>query len=506
MDLQSSHLRRPEEVRPALSDALPAILMTAIALALLSYPALRMFGQFEINYNEGWNAYHQMRAIGGEALYRFDSPYVFNNYPPLSFYVVGVLGEGFGGPVLAGRMVSIVSVLGVAVLLGLAVRDMGGRAIDGVLAGACWVCFLVVTAHNYIGMNDPQMLGHLLMAAGLAVYVRNPSRPSRLFVALLCFWLALLVKHTLLAIPLAVGIDLLFRSPRLAGRVFAAAAALSVLTALALYGLYGAAFFEQLLAPREFSVVRAAIQTIEFLVRVQVPLVFVAASLTLFHRGRHERLVLVSLGLGLALGVVYSGGAGTSLNVFFDVLIALALGAGLIAARASTLFRHERLGWRRCAMLMLAGFVAFAPALAVPRLVWQSVASIGGQAGERERAFAADIAFARSVEGPTICNSLLVCFTLGRPFLFDPFNSYQAMMLGRVSAEPLLDDLRSGRIALVQIGYGELNDGVTPRLRTQPRLFTLFSEEFLAVLQARYRIAWRGASGAFLVPHNPDPT
>ena len=43
-------------------------------------------------YNEGWNAYHAVAAVTGGVLYPPPETFVFNNYPPLSFYLVGWAG------------------------------------------------------------------------------------------------------------------------------------------------------------------------------------------------------------------------------------------------------------------------------------------------------------------------------------------------------------------------------------------------------------------------------
>ena len=41
-------------------------------------------------HNEGWNAVHTSRAMSGGHLYQYDTAFLVNNYPPLSFYVVGL--------------------------------------------------------------------------------------------------------------------------------------------------------------------------------------------------------------------------------------------------------------------------------------------------------------------------------------------------------------------------------------------------------------------------------
>jgi len=78
------------------SDAL--LLGGALLVALLLLEPLLMIPlHVPLNYNEGWNAYFAARAVGVAAgpLYPADG-LAFNNYPPLSFYAVGALGDATG--------------------------------------------------------------------------------------------------------------------------------------------------------------------------------------------------------------------------------------------------------------------------------------------------------------------------------------------------------------------------------------------------------------------------
>ena len=45
------------------------------------------------NYSEGWHAYRADAALAGGVLYPAPDALTSNNYPPLSFYVVGALGR-----------------------------------------------------------------------------------------------------------------------------------------------------------------------------------------------------------------------------------------------------------------------------------------------------------------------------------------------------------------------------------------------------------------------------
>ena len=81
---------------PTPADRLTAALIWALALLaalFLVWPVWRAFLPLEIWGNEGWNAYHADTAMRGGSLYPPPDGLVANNYPPLSFYIVGALAQ-----------------------------------------------------------------------------------------------------------------------------------------------------------------------------------------------------------------------------------------------------------------------------------------------------------------------------------------------------------------------------------------------------------------------------
>ena len=126
--------------------------------------------------NEGWNAYLARAAVTGAPLY--PQGLMINNYPPLSFYIVGALGTITGDPIVAGRLVSLIS------FLRRGRRHRRHPARDG--RAMCWprcsaACssppaFLI--ASDYVAMDDPQLLGHALQLAGLSLLLQRGATCS----------------------------------------------------------------------------------------------------------------------------------------------------------------------------------------------------------------------------------------------------------------------------------------------------------------------------------------
>ncbi len=59
------------------------------ALVTFIAPLSMLFRTIPRNYNEGWNAFWAQATTHGQALYASAESLVSNNYPPLSFFIVG---------------------------------------------------------------------------------------------------------------------------------------------------------------------------------------------------------------------------------------------------------------------------------------------------------------------------------------------------------------------------------------------------------------------------------
>src|SRR5262249_41883359 len=90
-----------------------------------AWPVYRVFLNIEIENNEGWNAYFAGAAMGKMPLYPSAAQLITNNYPPLSFYSVGLSGRVISDPVLAGRLLSLVASGAAAAAIALSVRLSG---------------------------------------------------------------------------------------------------------------------------------------------------------------------------------------------------------------------------------------------------------------------------------------------------------------------------------------------------------------------------------------------
>ncbi|MBW8852759.1 MAG: hypothetical protein JF604_00140, partial [Bradyrhizobium sp.] len=183
-------------MNPRLFDTMLWSVLAATGLAvlwLLTRDILAIPAHVPLDPNEGWNAAHAFAA----ALYPPPQRLMVNNYPPLSFYLIRALVRHGGDPLIAGRWVSLAAFLGLCAGIGVVLRDMD-CGIRGIACAILFFAALLLLASDYVGMDDPQLLGHALQIAALILLLRE--RPIS---AALLFAASLFVKHNLLALPLA---------------------------------------------------------------------------------------------------------------------------------------------------------------------------------------------------------------------------------------------------------------------------------------------------------------
>lgn len=369
--------------------------------------------------NEGWNAYLSAAAMAGGPLYPDPRSFLFDNYPPLSFYIVGALGALVGDNIVAGRMVSLLATLGAAAGIFTTLRRMQAGLAEASFAALLFVGGLLVFT-DYVGMDDPQLLAHALALAGLAILVKRPHAPRSLAGAALLMTLAGFVKHNLIALPIAAAAWLAIQDRRDAAR-FAGLGIAFALTGLVLFRLtYGTGLLAMLNSPRLYSLRDAAGGVANWLPWGGIPALGLGALCVL--RGRDKYVVLCAIYalVAIAAGAVFSGGAGVDMNVWFDAAIALAMGAGLMLDRLA-------------GKTWLTAATAFV--LVLPLGVGLGIAADGDwltsgfwlhPQAEEEAMAGADISFLKSHDGPALCEMLSLCYWAGKRAQVDTFNLGQA--------------------------------------------------------------------------------
>jgi hypothetical protein len=471
--------------------------LAVLALSLFAYPVLRVGTALEIDYNEGWNAYQQMRAMAGLSLYSADTPLFVNNYPPLSFYLVGLLGTLTGDMVLAGRLFSLLAVAVIALSAGMVARAAGARKIDAILSSSAALGMLSGFAADYVGTNDPQLLAQGFLCAGFALYVNRWGGSARLPLVALLFATGLLCKHNVLALPLVTTIHLLWRGSNQDRALYLGTGlGLAALALAVIESKFGAGFFRNLLASRQYDPARGVILSTEMLDVLQAPLAVIGLYYVLGRDGRIATKTGAYLALSLLLAMGFSGGAGVDTNIFFDPMIACAMGAGPAVA---WLRARPGSGPWACAALALtihAGLIFHMP-IALGRFA----VDMAGDLNERERLFLEDVAWLKTVPGPAICESMLLCLRAGKPMWIDPYAATQAITNGRLPPDTLTGMLARREVAVVQIVSRRAHHADEPvGAQSMPPRFINFADDVFDELDRSYAVRHVGITGRFYLP------
>jgi hypothetical protein len=451
-----------------LSDLLLKMVLMAGAFAsatLLLRDGMALGLRVPLDPNEGWNAYHTLAAMTGGALYPHG--FMVNNYPPLSFYIVGLLGKSLGDFIIAGRLVALVAFLAVAMGLMALLRQLGGEVLHGIFAGLLFAAGLLI-ASDYVAMDDPQLLGHALQIEALLLLLRQ--KPA-VFPAALLLAAGLFVKQNLIALPLAALIWLCWENWRQAlflalyGLGFCAAGLAAIHIGL------GVNLFAELAAPRIWSMANATAALTHYLSWAGLPLLLTALLGWYGRRDAWMRFAAMYAAIALALGAGFSAGDGVDANIFFDLDIAMALTAGLAFSRVP-----QR--WH--------GLLALA--YAAPLALFLAENFHDGNFGYTEgfqRQAPADISLVAIARGPALCEQLSLCYWAAKPAAVDVFNMSEQFQTGARRPEGLAQLIKSRQFGVIQV------DSLNP--------FSL-GPKVRQALEAAYRVHHIDDNGVFLVP------
>jgi hypothetical protein len=412
-------------------------LLTLIAIFAAFWPFYRAFFHFEIDINEGWNAYFDDAAMGAMPLYPARDKLITNNYPPLSFYITGALGWLIHDTVLAGRLLSLAAVVVIALGIAKSIKLLGGDGTAAWIGGMFYSATVCVFFTNYVGMNDPHLLGQAFMVTGFMGFLRAVRRGNGFAWPILTMVCAGFIKHNQIVLPITAFIWLGAHRPRQCVKCgILAVVAVAVGFALC-FAAFGGDFFANLLAPRAW-VWRHAYGAIGHLQYVSVGLL---CSLYVGFVRRDDptmKLFTFLILFSLANFFLQKVGDGVGENAQFDLLVAVSIGVGLAFALAPTLPLARRIAPAQLQTLFLFALCCRLLALTTldPVRVWTDP-DFHVELVEREQVMAQTVTVIRATNN-VVFASPLACYWAGKPFLVDPFNVNQRILAGQLPADALI--------------------------------------------------------------------
>ncbi|MFQ5416655.1 MAG: ArnT family glycosyltransferase [Myxococcota bacterium] len=467
--------------------------LAAIAAFFLIEPIFKACLPIYLSYNEGWNASHALRAMNGQNLYDIPNLLAVNNYPPLSFFIVGALGSLLGDNIFAGRMIALLAFFVTAANVSFIVFRICDGAPAAIFSGVFFVAIMAGIYDVYIGINDPQMLGHALMTAGLAVLIGRETRTRNLVLSALFICAGGFVKHNLVSLPIAVAAYLAVwhrRSFRVWIGCMAGFIALGLATTLAAFGLD---FIESLNNPRRFTLFRLGRKMLHEPTKLQVPIAaWLIYSISTFFE-KYTLLIGIYVVVAAGTAVVFSGGDGVAINVFFDLVIGLSIAIGLTLHRANeTLVDRVSRMARLRVMSIVSLALCFGIVIQVPAKAYR-MATILPQLYSIRMETAADIEYLEGRDGPVFCESLSLCYWAEKDLEVDAFHARQSFLTGVLDEDVLLDKVRSGYFDAIQLGLWDSS-------RDDERI----SSALVTTVKRCYEISRISANGAFFTPASHD--
>jgi len=303
-----------------------------------------------------------------------------------------------------------------------------------------------------------------------------------------------MVKQALVAVPLAILTDLTRRDRRRGIQLVGAGIFFGAAAMIVLYLIFGQISLAQIFAPRQYSIHKAATNTLIYLSESAVTLPVMVLFLLIFMRSQANQFALIYLLTALFVGILLIGGAGTASNIFIDVALASSIAAPVIMRSMREDLRVDR--------SIITCFIVvsiYGPMLRVPYAVEQLRDALSGSLRAEAQTFQEDLTFMANYQGEAFCHSPMLCFRAQRSFFLDPFNAGQAIKLRRVDPSPLLSKIAQREFAIVQLAAIELST-----LDGGYSFGDGLELEFRCLLETRYVKVRNSGSRVFYVPRQSN--
>ena len=491
-----------------------ALLSRAVAFLARSWGALHY--PFELDYGEGVLLWQARQITDLKLAFRSitEFPHMVFHYPPL-YHVASRLFEPATGDLLvAGRLVSVLSTLGIGVLSGLIVWYVLPRRMPlsvratGAIAGAA-LCFSVDSLGWAVYMRV-DIFAVFLEFAGIYLYLQGSRRPLLEYAAFFCFFLALYTKQTMIAGPLACGIVAFLIAPGRAVKQVGLLIACAGVTLAALEVLTHGFFVQHLFLYNRNPMSLAALVSIlrpnvlamgsMTAAAVAMPLAFLNVVLTrpggrlarfraaMIHSPSHRLTAVGGLFLVFAMAVSLTAAkTGSSQNYMLEWnLAACPLAALLFADVLYWWHRQRRLPPAFVAILLSPVLYVHAfGGLHMDSLLYEDPDGVRAQnaAGVLDRI--------RRVEGPVYSTDMVLLYRAGKPLAAEPAIISVLAENGQWDDTPFVHRIESGYFALI----------VTSRFPLSERL--MFSRGVSAAIERAYEPSEKIGSYTLYRPRIP---
>jgi 4-amino-4-deoxy-L-arabinose transferase-like glycosyltransferase len=409
---------------------------------------------FDVDQGEGYDAWSGWLINLGQLPYTTNGsfPYYSSNYPPLWSYLVSIPMAWFGPGLAGARIVSSLSALAVAVLLGLAAYRMTRRPVAGVLAGGFFL------ASPYVFHTTPlARVNSLALLAAVVALTLLDGKLSRWRVGLasLALAAALFTKPTAVDAVIAAIVSVFLRQPRSSLLLVGLLGGLAALAFTALMTLSGGAFWLNVVAgnanPFDLHQLGDYLSNFSVLHCVLLALaIFQCASLLLRRQWSPWALYAIAAGIS-ALGVA-KWGAGES--YFLGAIAAMCVLAAAWVGRFLDSAPSARLRWALGAALCIQALLLSHAALSTLLPFLPDRGPQGAFLGraptiEDQQAGQLIASEIRGLRGPALSEDPSFAVVAGKPLVGNATHLRNLYQSGLWDPTPMVNDLRNHRYSIV---------------------------------------------------------
>jgi hypothetical protein len=428
--------------------------LVAAAIFLYHQPLLRIGARVPINYNEGWNAFHANHVSNGSPLYPGEDSLTTNNYTPLSYFIIACLSNIVGDHIIAGRIISAISLGIVSCMIALSVKQKG-EWIAGVIASLFFINTVAIFFPEYICMADPQWLCHAVQLIGLNLIIKwnnNNDKNLVLYLAIFIFAISGFIKQSLIVLPVAIYIYLLLRSRGVFFRCLILGISVVGLMVIVFSSIYGISFIRDVfLDYRSWKLSLAAYNAERWLGKIEIPFALAIFASVITEKSNMKILLFLYFYVSCSWGLYLLGIEGVSGNALFDVIISASLIIGTIISNPKTipLYNNPMIF---CSKIIVLSLIVVSIAIAMP----SRIGKIRDSAIDFDRQIeevAYDIAYLSEHSGPAMCENLSLCYWAGKNFEVDYFNTGRKIKDGILTSQKLINLIESRYFSIIQISY-----------------------------------------------------
>lgn len=402
---------------------------------------------YPLNYGEGPLLDQTVRLAQFHNIYRTNlsaPPYVVSNYPPV-FMLLQVPFVWLFGPALwYGRLISLLSVVAVALFVGLTLHTLTKDRLAAVAGGLIFPSMPYVVRWSSLARVDS--LGLALSWAGLFVIVRWPEKRWSVSVSALLLVAAVYTRQTyVLAAPLAAFVWLVYLGQRRRALETAAiAGGASLLLFAALNISAGGGFFLNTVIANlnDFRWERVSLNALGALLACPLLLLGSLAFLALTPRKENRAWWLVAPYLLASIpSAMLVGKVGSDVNYLLELSAALGLATGAFIAWQR---RRPRLRVALFALLALQA-LALAQSSRVPSGLQDYVIEQRTEVAQLSRIVA-------STDGPVLTDDYMGLLPLqGKRIYFQPFEMTQLSRDGDWNQRPFVEDISKEKFPVIMI-------------------------------------------------------